>query len=387
MPLNRYLTSSVFITGALTAIIAQVIAIFYLSPTEYGVFAVIYVCYALSVSSLYSVVIDPLVRSANQKQITQNSGIFWYSIAVFLLWLLISLTFSISPTFKILLSIGVALNVLRTGGRYWSSLRSSNKKTLFIDFIQIFMLIIVFMISTNLFMNDLEGLLLAWAVSGLISALLSFNVFDTSFLEFLAYLKTFKSQISLLWVESALLDVGSTITSLVLVPIMNIKEFGIYRGVLSTSVITRMFLSPARPIIASASQKKIRSTKILFYVLIGSFASGLIVSLTLYFAGKFFQSDSTFSLISKFWFESGCITFGVTISAFYYIIVRRYRTFGLLIMLRSIDTVLTFFFTVLGFIYIGINGAIVGAAISSLICASCWSIAGVSSSKGVVKVE
>jgi hypothetical protein len=249
------------VAGGLSAALVPVLAVFLLPVEDYGAFALVYLVFAEGWSIQLSAVSDTWARRRAAGETAGTWGDYTGALAsvsgaAALLTLLVGWWVYDSAVLGLAMAVAVGTSLYRQGARYHHAVAHGPRSVLPSDVVAVAVLVLALVGLRASGQPLLTALLLAWAVSGVASAVF----FLRGALRGggpLAWYRRNDRTVRVLLGESLLMDAGATGTPVLVAPILGLHDFGIYRSVSSLSVPLQLLIDPVRPYLSQVGPRRL----------------------------------------------------------------------------------------------------------------------------------
>lgn len=261
-------------SNAVLVLAPQLISLILLNPNYFGIFSVVYLVYAFSVSLSLSIVSEPLVRSGipasnMNAQRGYLSTLAAVSILAGLVGGVVSFGFHLGLLMSVVSFLAVTLGSFRAGLRFYLVYLNDTRSVLVGDLLGILGFVSTLVFLPMNYGGALVSIVLAWAMSSFLSIMPNYRLLIGSPRHVVSWINENKTDIRHLLKDSLLMDVGSIFTPLIIAPYLGNSGFGTYRAVSNVAAPVRLVLNPLRPLIGNHAKRHLASYR--FYILAGTF--------------------------------------------------------------------------------------------------------------------
>ncbi|WP_434992928.1 hypothetical protein [Arthrobacter sp. Ld5] len=375
---------SAILVNAACVTVVQALAIFSLSPEEYGKFSLAYILYAAGVSLVHAVVCDAWQRSTRQRIVSswgQYSGALVSLVAVVtvpMCVLLASLGFGWSSLW---IGFAVFANLCRLGTRYHAVANDEHRYVVPADALGLITTVATFYAMIH-FTGPFQSVVVSWALGGLVALLASRPLrFRRRALRQWAICNA--ASIKALGRDAVLVDATAIGVPLLMSPFLGPVNFGIYRSMSSTAIPVRLVLNPLRPKLMTQPPGYFFERSRFFLVLMTAVLFGATVWLTLsvvakggLFAGGVLAALSAFALPAAVYVSASFV------SSLFYISNRSHLSNRSLGVVGLVQLALVVGLPIGGFLIGGLPALIVAFALTSVLHACIHCLAAFNHARG-----
>lgn len=380
--LTRRPPIKVFIVAATVANAAgvlsvQILGLLTLAPSDFGLFSVQYLFFALASSICLSVVCEPWLR----KDLHDGQSSTWHEYSSILIYLstlggVVTLVVSLAvPALQVIAisgSIAVLASTYRTGARY-HEVRSRNwMRVLYSDVAGLVVTIGTWIALSLAGENSIWSVSVAWAAGSVASAILSASPRILGPRSLSIWFTRHRTHITPLLRDSTLMDLGAIGTPLVLAPMLGIASFGVYRAVSNVAAPVRLLLNPLRPSLAGAPLSMHLSRQRVLGSACLSISTGLAAYVALIWIDTLSLALGSLTAVAAYAFPTALFVSANFLGHYYYIIARAHRQGIHLLVGRIVQTCLAILLPVGGVVVLGLSGAIWGYAVATMVSALTW---------------
>lgn len=359
------------------SVLVQGVAISFLTPYEYGIFALCYIVLALGSTVVYSVICEPW-SSAHPNQSDWPD----YSMALTAIAALSILPSAVVGALvgelgvALLLGVAAAGTIYRVGARYFAVFVGERRYVAPADNVGVLVLCLGWLLLYPL-TPSLYSLSSSWALAALVSAGLSKRPsFGKYHLILGKWIRGRWDAMRFLVLDSVLLEAGATGVPLVMTPTMGLAQFGVYRSVSSAAVPVRMILNPIRPNLARRPVRDIVGVRVGMMVFaLGIALAGVVYSALRLVVGWGPLEGTALRMLGEYSLPVGIFVFSNTVGTFFYLALRQKMAGRVLMRYRVVQLVLALALPVGGYLLRGLGGAIWGyVSVSVLMAGICWAM-------------
>ncbi|MEW1982981.1 hypothetical protein [Pseudarthrobacter oxydans] len=362
--------------GALWGALVPVLALLFLEPAQYGSFSTIYLIFAYGVSLQYSIVSEAWARARlRYRKVTNWSS---YSSTLFILALTIgAVALSVSlillevREIAVWLGVAVCLGIYRSGARYHRMAVGLTRQVILADFLGMSAFVAV-LVSVH-GPERTAVLSMAWAASGSISVIaLGLPVLYVGSGP-IRWWRMHKRDITPLLADSTLMDVGAIGAPFLLAGFMGPKNFGLYRGVANAAMPVRLLLDPLRPTIGRKPPGFFFQRPVLWLIFGISFTFAALCYLALeLLVPRLPMRLGTLSELAVFSHQAAVFAAASFLGTLFYVVCRNSGSRRTIMTGRILQTFLVVALPVIGFVFMGLPGAVWGFAVSASVSAVIW---------------
>ncbi|WP_197060694.1 hypothetical protein [Arthrobacter sp. L77] len=362
--------------NAASVISVQALAIFYLTPAEYGKFALAYVLYAAGVSAVHAVVCDAWQRSTKRRIISswgQYSGALVSLVTTMTLPISIGLALLGFGLSSVWIGLAVFANLCRLGARYYSVANDEHRYVAPADIFGLVTTVATFY-ALDHFVGSFQSIAASWALGGVVALLASKHPRPRS-RALREWVRGNASSIKALGADAVLVDATAIGVPLLMSPFLGAVNFGIYRSMSSTAIPVRLALNPLRPKIMAQPAGYFFEKARFVYVLTVALLFGAFVWLALWivateglFGGGVLAALSAFALPAAIYVSASFV------SSLFYISNRSHLSNHLLIVVGFVQLILAVGLPIGGFLIGGLSALILAFALTSVAhaCIHCF---------------
>lgn len=360
--------------NAASSLAPQFMGMVVLASTEFGGFSAIYLAYALAIAVTMSVLSDVWVIGTDA---TRAGGWTTYSSV------LIGLSFLFSAVggliawltwgqwLTIALSIAaVATANYRFGVRYYLVHRKRWNRTFVLDGTTLIATVAGFPLLQAAGLSGLDALLAAWGLGSLVGAV-AWHLPRMHMVVAARWTRTNKKLIRPLLIDTAAMEAAAIGTPFILLPVLGLSGFGIYRSVANLSAPLRKLIAPVRPILI-ASPRRAMSAKFTVVILGCSLAVGALALAGFSVIAAQEWSLGVLSELTEFSLPVALYLFSSLIVVYYSLMCRSLKQSGLLLTGRFFYTAVNLIGPLCGYAVGGVSGAIWGFGLASVVSAMAW---------------
>lgn len=351
----------------------QLIALVVLESLDFGLFSAIYLLFALGVATALSIICDPWAIAHREKtgEVATFTLILLIISCVFgVLSISIAFLLGANASMMILSFLCVSTAVYRSGARYYLVTLKRWTRVLLADLSAVVGLAIGL---TLVFAVEAENILLVFLV-WLISSVLAivFGPYPISLsIRRVFWIAENRRIIQPLLVDSLILEASSVGTPYILLPIIGLSNFGIYRGISNLSAPIRLLFSPLRPMIVANPSAMMHRRRIIGVLAIAfAAAGGAYAALNLVLFFNF--SAGVLSEVANFSVAASLYIWGSVLLSLFPLVVRASGHQRDLFIGRVFQTVVGCAFPLIGFFVWGLNGALWLFSIATVLSAVLW---------------
>lgn len=367
---------------AIASILPQMMALVLTSPSDFGVFSIGYLLYALGISTSLSLVSEPWSRGT-RRGLERMDG---YASICCLIGLVVgagafiaAFAMGDSTQASLALSGAIALATVRSALRYVSVYRARWGRILRAELsgIASFALVLsAFLAEGGWILSSHLGIASAWACGALVSTILDWPVGRGGFGSPFSWISRHWGEAKLLLRDSVLMDIGAVAAPLVLVAPLGPAGFGIYRAVSNVAAPVRMLLDPVRATIGtkgvSLRDGRNRISRALYA---GGILSGLVTWALLGVVRDLPFELGVLTSLADYTLPTALFVTANFLGHYAYIRCRHVATGRTLLKYRLVQTTLMFALPLLGLMVGGLGGAIWGLALAAVSSGIGWIMA------------
>ncbi|MDR7359912.1 hypothetical protein [Paeniglutamicibacter sulfureus] len=375
---GRLALGTATIVNSILTLSPQLLALFVLIPSLFGMFSIVYLVYAFAVSLTLSFVSEPLIRSRvepDKPRVWQGyiSALLSLAFVAGVVSALSALMLGMQLGLALVASVAVASSAVRSGVRFWQLHVNDWRKVMLGDAHGVvgFWLAASICLATDA--SALFTVIASWMIAGVASLISSFHSFVWSPRFTSEWVRRHSTDIGLLLRDSILMDIGAIFTPLLLASSLSLSSFGTYRAVSNVASPVRLLLNPLRPYIgASARSGGIRLSRVRWLTCTAGILVGTLASLALWSIDFLGFKMGVISSLATFIIPVGIFVGGNFVGHFFYIRSRISSNGKLLFVGRIIQTTLMTIGPILGVLFGGLSGAIWSLGLVTIISACAW---------------
>lgn len=362
--------------SAVGTLAIQLCALVSLGAEDFGLFSLIYLVAALALSIQLSTISEAWIRSNPAAHKTDWSDYSTVSFALSVLSGVVALCFAVSipglNDVAFLIFVAVLSTVYRASARFYS-LRNEDARGVFWGDLGSMLIALggalVILVS---YRNNLLAVVSLWAATALCSALLSRLPQLKSWRALTRWYSDRKTVIKPLLGESLFMDLSAIGTPLLMMPLMGIANFGIYRGVSNVAAPIRIILNPLRPRLSHLTQEQISRRSTLAVVASVSIVMGLLAGIVLVVISLSQLELGTLSSLSVYAIPTALFVCANMFGHTYYMLARQHSPTRIIVVARIVQTSVGVLLPLVGVFTLGLYGAIWGYAVATLLSGSFW---------------
>lgn len=376
-PRRRVLAALATAANALYVLSLQILALVTLDPTQFGLFSIQYLLFALASSLTLSIVSEPWLRRTIHERVEggwreYSTVLAWLSLTVAIVTLVVSL---LVPPLRDVAWLGAAavfLSAYRTGARYHDVRSGRWKRVLFADSTGCAAIVGAWVAGWALELHPLLAIVVSWACGALVTSVFSPLPRMLGLGTVRRWLTIHRAHVAPLLRDSILLDVGAIGTPFVVAGALGITNFGIYRAVSNIAAPVRLLLNPLRPTLSSIplAVNARASTRAIAIAVGAAFGAGAFVALWL--VGVLTVDLGALSAVVPFAFPTAVFVAANFLGHYYYILARSHSHSRGLMAGRIVQTMLAIAMPLFGVVAFGLAGAIWGYALATVLSAATW---------------
>jgi len=365
------------LANAAAVLAVQVFALVTLAPTDFGLFSIQYLLFALGSSLSLSLISEAWLRAdlrggGRAEWRDYSSASLYLAGAAGLVTIVLSLLVEPLRPVAWLGGVAVAAAVYRSAARYYSVRMGQTRGILAGDIAGLVLAVLVWVVLFSAGVRELWMMTLVWAASALAAAVLSKRPSLLKPGSLAVWGRRHGPQIRPLLRDSLLMDAGSIGTPYLLAPALGLASFGIYRAISNVAAPVRLVLNPIRPQLASAPIGTQRSVKRVTLVAAGSVLFGGAAYLGLLLVGVIPVNLGSLSQIVDFAIPAAVFVTANFLGHYFYIVARSHVTGARLLTGRIVQTGLAIVVPIGGMLVAGLTGAIWGYAGCTAVSALVW---------------
>lgn len=370
----RRVIAATAVLNAFGSLVPQVIGIVFLSSTEFGRFSVLYLLYSFAMSVLMSILCDTWVvtDSTNGSNGWPLYGSVLSGCAVIagLSGGAIGLLVLEGARTAVIAAVCLAVATYRIGARYYLA-HSGRWYSVTLSDVSLFFVTVSVFIVMRAYLTGFDALLVAWAGGNFIACTIAGRPWF-KFNSARRWVCDRRRTIAPLLADTLTMNLASIGTPFILLPILGMQGFGIYRAVSNLAAPVRIAVAPLRPLIIR-SPKRLVAPK--FRIAVSAFGLGVggAVSAGLLAVRYFDIKVGVLFELSIFAIPTGIYVFSALLVSVYSLVVRAGKNARVLLLGRGAYTVLGLLCPLLGYVLGGLEGAIWGFAVGSLVSGFTWS--------------
>lgn len=361
------------ILNAFDSVAPQVLGLLLLSSFSFGQFSVAYLIFALSLSISLSILCDPWVISKTKRHWDTEyyrAVLTFGSIAFSLLGGIVVQLVVQDLVLSAALALCIGLATYRRGSRYFLVHAGAWKKVVGTDICSILGLVLGTGMAYFLGLEEILIVCAAWILGSL--AGVSFGPYPNfSPKKVFIWFRENRKVIRSLLTDSLMMDVSAVGTPFILLPILGLQGFGIYRAVSNLSSPARMILAPMRPLII-ASSGLVLELRVMIFVILSAVGFGGAVWGCLALIGRWDINIGVFAELVSYGAPAFLYVAGTVLLSVYPLVLRSRGDIKFLLLGRVFQTVVGLAAPILGYLLNGLEGSIWGFGAATLSIGLFW---------------
>lgn len=361
------------IAHGVSSIGPQLLALVSLSSLDFGKFSIAYLVFALALSVTFSLLCDPWVIVAKEKSwdvkvypsILSMISVIFASIGTLVL---VAILRDVQVAFAGF--VGILFATYRAGARHFLVFSGRWMHALGTDLTSIMGLGLGAGLGLILNSDSLSLVLMAWVGASLAGCIFGpLPIWSPSHCS--NWFRENRRLIRPLLADSLIMDAESIGTPFILLPLLGVQSFGVYRGISNLSAPIRLLLAPFRTVMISSSSK-ILSARWLATVFSLAGGIGVVTWIALFSIGYLAIEIGVLTELSKYAVPAAVYVFGAVLVSVFPLIVRAQKKSRLLLLGRGSQTLVLLAGPIAGYIFFGLQGAIWGYAILTIVSGFVW---------------
>ncbi|SFH88829.1 hypothetical protein SAMN05216274_1202 [Cryobacterium levicorallinum] len=361
--------------NALSILLLQILALVALAPSDFGRFSALYLLSALSTSVLLSVLCEAWQRQTPHAGWPEyGATLFWLSLASGALALILC---QLIPGFRdisYLSAVAVGLSAYRTGARYYALQQRSLIGVLPGDLFSVLVLLggwIVFIFVDSVTVSTVNIVFL-WSFSAIVSALASKPLHSIRIRAVRWWMKRHRMEIRTLLADSIILDASAIGTPYVLLPILGVAGFGIYRGLSNIAGPVKLILFPLRPLFSAYSLARFTRARVLLALGAVSAILGGLAYTCLWLLSLWGVELGTLTALAAYAPLASIFVGATLLNGVFYLIGRTHFSRRRLLSGRVVTSLIGIVLPVTGALLGGTGGAMLGVTLGTSAGAFVW---------------
>lgn len=359
--------------NALSVALPQVLGLVYLGPADYGSYSLLYLGYALSSSTVLSVVCEAWARrgAAGSPADYLRTGSL-LALVFALLTAGTGLVIGVHPAAASTAGLAVLLATTWTNGRYLLTAQGAWGRLLLGDATGLGAAGVLIGAIVLLAEVDLMGVLTFWAVSAAGAVLVTGTLAVPSIAAGRRWVLDHRRQIGTLLADSSLLDASSIGVPFLLYPLLGAASFGKYRAISSAAFPIRLVFAAVRPVLVRLPVETFRRVRVQLLLVSASAVLGGMAAICVWFVARELPGLGTIGAIGEYASHVGVFIMVTTLSTAVYLFCRIRSSAEVLLTGRVLQTVVMVAAPLTGFVVGGEAGAVAGFVVGATLTAVVW---------------
>ena len=362
--------------SAVGTLAVQLCALVSLGGEDFGLFSLFYLVAAFALSIQLSTISEAWIRSNPAEHKSDWADYSTVSVVFSLLSGAVALCFAVSiPALNnvaILIFIAVVSTVYRASARFYSLRNEDARGVFWGDLGSMLIAVSGAVVILLSYRNSLLAVVALWATAAFCSALLSRLPQLQSWRALTRWYSDRKTVIKPLLGESLFMDLSAIGTPLLMMPLLGIANFGIYRGVSNVAAPIRIILNPLRPRLSHLTQERISRRSTLAVIALGSVVMGLLAGIVLVVISVSHLKFGTLSSLSVYAIPTALFVCANMFGHTYYMLARQHSPTRVIVVARVVQTGVGVLLPLVGVFTLGLAGAIWGYALATVLSGSFW---------------
>lgn len=366
------------VASAIITLGIQATAMIALAPEQFGYFSLLYLVAALGGSLMLSVVSEAWARSERaqtaETPLSYASAAFY--VALFIAVIAGGLALAIEPLrpFAAIGAIATFATVWRTGARFRSLHEAEWARVLIPDIAGALVAAAAGIALVTNYQASLGHAIAGWAFAS-VAAILGTHLYMPLHPRSIRFwCRRHRASIRPLLRDSIIMDASSIGTPYILVPILGVAGFGLYRAVSNVAAPVRLLLNPLRPALSKWPTSQFRRQSVLACVLVLSLMTGACAAATLDWLGDARFSLGTLTALAPYAVPVGIFVAANLCGHLYYLLGRTHNTARRLLTGRLVQTALSVLAPFVGALLHGVPGAIWSYVAATVVSATTWTV-------------
>ncbi len=391
--INKSMAAIAIVTNSAAVLSPPLVTLLTVDAETYGYFSLMYIVYSLGCTLIMSVVSDAAGRSSDSALILGSRHVYvppvtQVSLIVGIVALILALSIPELRASSISAAVAIGSSTYRLGARYQEVYLGRYATAFYADLAMIVGLAVGWVLF-GAFLDGPSSLVAfsSWALGGSLSMLVGSRPILGSVTCLLNWHRTHKAEIKPLLGEALFTEVTAVVGPLVLIPMLSVANFGVYRATFNVAAPMRAMFSAVRPNVATKRIDELSSPRMLAVLAVGGGLSGLLAYLGLRLIDVMGWFGGAIQELSSFAVPVALYVVSSVIYTFWYYVARMHAPAKRLLIARVLQSALLVACPALGAWLFGLEGAIWGVFVAMLISGIVWAAAPVRHSAKLVGVE
>ncbi len=363
--------------NALSAILPQAFGLLLLDAGGYGRFSLVYLVFAAGTSTVFSVVSEAWARTWKGRRTRPgwehySSALLRLSLSFGSIGIVLAVVGGVGVLGTGLATLAIVAQVFRTGSRYYEAHLGEWRRVSAGDVANVVGTSGSAVLAMALGSDPLSSVLASWAGGGVAALLFARRIAWYRGRSLRGWLAVHRRAIRPLLADSVLLDIGAVGTPYILVPILGVGGFGVYRAVSNVAIPVQLILNPLRPSIAGSPPSRLCSAKVLLSLLTMLTAGGVVCYAILVWLPTLPFRVGVLSDLHLVALPAALFVPANGMSFYLYLVARAHAESHHIFRARVAQTVLAVLGPVAGALGDGLVGAVWGFSGSALVFTVIW---------------
>lgn len=362
---------------AIAVLAIQFVAMVTLKPHSFGVFSTAYLAGALILSLSLSFVCEPWARdisSASHPATWQRYGSVALQFSA-LGGVIVGVVLAVVPLTRDVAAyatIAIAASTYRQSVRYFDAFRGDSKRVLIGDLVTAAFAVTLAGMAVAFDPGNAAAMTAAWGGASVAGSLVSRRPKLGGLCVLGRWWTSMREHIRPLVRDSLAMDFTAVGTPYLLIPILGVAGFGVYRAVSNVAAPVRLLLNPLRPQIARQSISRWRAASTVACALLAGVALGASAGVALVVVASLGWDTGTLGALGELAVPVGIFVSANFVGHLFYVVARYHASALALGVARVIQVVLGVGGPVVGSILWGVTGAVWIYALCAAGSASVW---------------
>lgn len=382
--MSKWLRLATVAVNSAVAITPSLVTLLFVDASVYGYFSLIYIAYIIGSNLLYSAVLEAIVRSGGSGKVFESreliAVITQLSIVVGVLASVIALGVIGMKPATIAGGVALGLTNYRHGCRYVEVYNNRYLIAVRADAMFLVGLLIGWICFWQVAGEPtLDTVFLSWSIAGVMATLAGTKPDIGKLTLWGRWYRRYKKQINPLLGEAGVTEISNVLSPIVLVPLLTVSQFGIYRATFNISAPMRAIMGAVRPYLSRFNYRDLASLRFVMPLWVISCAIGGITYVALKVVGEVGWFGGAIQGLIPHSIAVASYTAINLVCTYWYIVSRMHSSTRRLLIARIGQSVLYIFLPMVGAMINGISGAIWAIAVAVFLASVLWTWAAKSS--------
>lgn len=283
------------------------LAMFLLSPVDFGAFSVIQLVFGFGSALVLSVVCEPWARGHREISSPHPSDATYLAV-LYLVALataaVVAIAAALTPGLADLVPWAVAgtvAAVVRLGTRYKLMFEGHARRALLGDSLGLAGIVVGLVVAVLLRLDlELQQMVIIWSLAMLASAAPELRLPGAPLAAVREWRRRYAKTVQILVGDALITDVGGTGVQFLMVPVLGLRDFGVYRALSSSAAPVRLVVAPLRPVLARLGGERLTQGRTVLLGLVGTVVLSGLVWAALSMVGSANLELGTFAVMAQF---------------------------------------------------------------------------------------